>query len=145
MSKLGLNTSDYDFIRLPIFGWYARSKSSNFVGNIFDFFPPANWAKLYSTLHRDFSDCFDFKVPYSEYAEKKLFENQRRIMEFQSAWVMAKDEASSVRVRDGQDVVYFRDHLKVLGMPALLYNEVGYVTERVINTFPKLNMEKKHK
>ena len=48
VSKLGASTSDYDFIRVPLFGWYARAKNSDFVGNIFDFFPIDEWPKLYS-------------------------------------------------------------------------------------------------
>jgi hypothetical protein len=145
VGKLGANTSEYDFVRVPLFGWYAKSKVSDFVGNIFDFFPIADWPKLYGTVCRDFSDCFDFNLPYSEYAEKQLFKNQSRIMQFQSMWLMSLQEAKSVRVRHYDKVVYFRDILDELGMSEIINNKIGYLTEKVMKAFPRLNLESKYK
>ena len=145
VSKLGHNTSEFDFIRLPLFGWYARAKNTDFIGNIFDFFPVEDWAKLYGTICRDFSDCFDFSLPYSEYAEKKLYQNQKKIMEFQSLWLMSRLEAKTARARHFDKVLQFKDMLDAIGMPNLLSNEVGYMTEKVYKTFPRLELEGKYK
>lgn len=145
VSKLGISTSEYDFIRVPLFGWYARAKATDFVGNIFDFFTIDEWPKLYGKICRDFSDCFDFTLPYSEYAEKQLFKNQTRIMQFQSMWVMAAQEAQSVRVRHFDKVVYLTDLLNDLGMPELLTNKMGYLTEKIMKAFPRLELESKFK
>jgi hypothetical protein len=145
VSKLGGRSSDFDFVRLPLFGWYARAKTSDFVGNIFDFFPIADWRKLYGIVCRDFSDCFDFSLPYSEYAEKNLFKDQARIMQFQSAWLMSVQEAQTTRARHGDRVLYFRDMLAELGMPELINNKIGYLTEKVLKAFPKLELEHKYK
>jgi hypothetical protein len=145
VGKLGLNTSEYEFVRVPLFGWYAKSKLSDFVGNIFDFFPITDWPRLYGTICRDFSDCFDFNLPYSEYAEKQLFKNQTRIMQFQSMWLMSLQEAQSVRVRHYDKVVYFRDILDELGMTEIINNKIGYLTEKVMKSFPRLNLESKYK
>lgn len=145
VSKLGVNTSEYDFVRVPLFGWYARSKVTDFVGNIFDFFPIADWRKLYGTVCRDFSDCFDFSLPYSEYAEKNLFKDQTRIMQYQSLWLMSVQEAHNGRARYYDKVIPFKDMLDALGMPALLHNKVGYLTERVLKSFPKLELDAKYR
>ena len=145
VSKLGRNTSEYDFIRLPLFGWYARSKNADFIGNIFDFFPVEDWSKLYGTICRDFSDCFDFNLPYSEYAEKKLFQNQKKIMEFQSLWLMGRQEAQTARARHFDKVLPFKNMLDDVGMPCLLENEIGYMTEKVYKAFPRLLLEGKYK
>ena len=145
VSKLGANTSEYDFVRLPLFGWYAKSKVSDFVGNIFDFFPVADWVKLYGIICRDFSDCFDFKLPYSEYAEKTLYKNQTRIMLYQSAWVMSVQEAQTARARQHDKVVYFKNMLEDIGMPELINNKFGYLTEKVLSNFPQLDLDKKYK
>jgi hypothetical protein len=145
VSKLGMHTSEYDFIRLPLFGWYAKSKTQDFIGNIFDFFPIDDWPKLYGTICRDFSDCFDFNLPYSEYAEKKLYQNQTRIMTFQSVWLLSKQEAQVARARNFDKVTYFKDILVDMGMPYLIANEIGYLTEKVMKAFPKLNLENKYK
>jgi len=145
VAKLGINTSEYDFVRLPLFGWYARSKAKDFIGNIFDFFPIEDWPKLYGTICRDFSDCFDFNLPYSEYAEKKLYQNQTRIMSFQSVWLLSKQEAQTARARNFDKVTYFKDVLIDMGMPYLITNEIGYLTEKVMKAFPKLDLEKKYK
>jgi hypothetical protein len=145
VGKLGANTSEYDFVRVPLFGWYAKSKTSDFVGNIFDFFPIADWSKLYSIICKDFSDCFDFNLPYSEYAEKQLFRNQTRIMQFQSAWLLSLQEAQSARVRHRDAHAYFKDVLEEMGMPMLLNNRFGYLSDKVIKAFPKLELDNKHK
>ncbi len=145
MGKLGANTSEYDFVRVPLFGWYAKSKTTDFIGNIFDFFPIKDWPKLYGVICRDFSDCFDFNLPYSEYAEKQLFRNQARIMQFQSAWLLSVQEAQGARVRHHEGMAYIKDILNELGMPALLYNKFGYLSEKVIRAFPGLELENKYK
>ena len=145
VSKLGINTSEYDFVRVPLFGWYAKSKTNNFVGNIFDFFPITDWRKLYSTICRDFSDCFDFKLPYSEHAEKNLFKEQTKIMQFQSVWLLSVQEAQEGRARFHDKVLYFRDMLNELGMPELLRNQFGYMTNRVLNAFPGIDLENKYR
>ena len=144
-SKLGVNTSEYDFVRVPLFGWYARSKTSDFVGNIFDFFPISDWKKLYGTICRDFNDCFDFHLPYSEYAEKNLFRDQTKIMQFQSLWLLSVQEAQTSRARYYDKVVQFKDMLDEMGMPELVNNKVGYLTEKVMKAFPKLELDAKYK
>jgi len=145
VSKLGINTTDYDFVRVPIFGWYAKSKTSDFIGNIFDFFPIFDWRKLYGIVCRDFNDCFDFNLPYSEYAEKNLFKDQTKIMQFQSAWLLSAQEAQTTRARFHDKVVYFKDMLDELGMPELTNNKFGYLTDRVLKAFPSLDLENKYK
>lgn len=145
VSKLGANTSEYDFVRIPLFGWYAKAKNADFVGNIFDFFPIQDWKKVYGIVCRDFSDCFDFNLPYSEYAEKTLYKDQTRIMQFQSAWVLSLQEAQSARVRYYDKVLYFKDLLNELGMPALIANKFGYLSDKVIKSFPNLDLENKFK
>lgn len=145
VSKLGIKTSDYEFVRVPLFGWYARSKTSDFVGNIFDFFPITDWKRLYGLICRDFNDCFDFNLPYSEYAEENLYKDQTRIMQFQSLWVMCTQEAQQNRARYYDKIMYFRDILDELGMPALLENGIGYLTDKTLKTFPGLNLENKFK
>jgi hypothetical protein len=144
-SKLGINTSEYDFVRVPLFGWYARSKTSDFVGNIFDFFPIEDWRKLYGIICRDFSDCFDFSLPYSDFAEKNLFKDQTRIMQHQALWILSVREAQEGRARHYDKVMYFRDILDELGMPSLLDNGFGYMTEKVMKAFPKMELEKKYR
>jgi hypothetical protein len=145
VSKLGINTSDFEFLRIPLFGWYAKAKNNDFIGNIFDFFPISDWKRLYGIICRDFSDCFDFNLPYSEYAEKCLFKDQSKIMQFQSMWIMSVEEAHTARIRHDNKIMYFKDLLNELGMPELLNNKFGYLTDRILRTFPKLELDIKHK
>lgn len=145
VSKLGVSGSEYEFVRVPLFGWYAKSKTSDFVGNIFDFFPITDWRKLYGILCRDFADCFDFKLAYSEFTEKALFKDQTRIMQYQSAWLMSMQEAESARARFHDKVLYFKALLEELGMPALIHNKFGYLTEKVVKQFPILNLDVKYR
>ena len=145
VSKLGMNTSDYEFVKVPLYGWYAKSKTSGFVGNIFDFFHVNDWKTLYGTVCRDFSDCFDFKLPYSEYAERTLFKDQTRIMQFQSVWLLSVQEAQTARARLKDKVMYFKEVLEEMGMPQLIDNKFGYMTEKVMNIFPKLELENKYR
>jgi hypothetical protein len=145
VSKLGMNTSEYDFVKVPLFGWYARSKQTDFVGNIFDFFHVSDWKTLYGTICRDFSDCFDFKLPYSEYAEKALYKDQTRIMQFQSLWLLSLQEALTARARLKDKIMYFKEIAEEAGMPQLINNKIGYMTEKVVSLFPKLNLENKYR
>jgi hypothetical protein len=145
VSKLGIPTSGYDFVRIPLFGWYARSKTCDFVGNIFDFFPISDWRKLYGIICRDFSDCFDFNLPYSEYAEKSLFKDQTRIMQYQSVWLLSLQEAQTARARHFDKVLPFKTMMEELGMPELINNKFGYMTERVYKAFPQMDLEKKYR
>ena len=145
VAKLGGNSSEYDFVRIPLFGWYAKSKTNDFVGNIFDFFPIEDWRRLYGIICRDFNDCFDFSLPYSEYAEKNLFKDQTRIMQYQSVWLLSVQEAHTARARMHDKVVYFKDVLDEAGMTELLNNKVGYLTEKVLKAFPKLSLDSKYK
>jgi hypothetical protein len=145
VAKLGGNSSEYDFVRIPLFGWYAKSKTNDFVGNIFDFFPIEDWRRLYGIICRDFNDCFDFSLPYSEYAEKNLFKDQTRIMQYQSVWLLSVQEAHTARARMHDKVVYFKDVLNEAGMTALLDNKIGYLTEKVLKAFPKLSLDSKYR
>lgn len=145
VAKLGGNSSEYDFVRIPLFGWYAKSKTNDFVGNIFDFFPIEDWRRLYGIICRDFNDCFDFSLPYSEYAEKNLFKDQTRIMQYQSVWLLSVQEAYTARARMHDKVVYFKDVLDEAGMTALLDNKIGYLTEKVLKAFPKLSLDSKYR
>lgn len=145
VSKLGINTGDYEFVRVPLYGWYAKSNITDFVGNIFDFFPINDWRKLYGIICRDFSDCFDFKLPYNEYAEKSLFKDQTKIMQYQSIWLLSLQEAQSARARLYDKVMYFHELINELGMPALIDNKFGYLTDKVLKLFPKVDLEYKYK
>jgi hypothetical protein len=145
LAKLGLNTNEFDFVRIPIFGWFARSKTSDFVGNLYDFFEPKDWPTLYTTILDNFEDCLDFKLPRSEYAQKKLWSNLYLHMQYQSAWLLSKEEVKNHRARHGDQVMYFKDILISAGMPNFLENEIGYLTENVVKAFPKLNLGAKHK
>jgi len=145
VSKLGMSTSDYEFTRLPIYGWYARAKDKDFIGNIFDFFPIEDWRRLYGIICRDFSDCFDFSLPYSEHAEKMLFKDQKEIMQYQSLWLLCVQEAKTARARHNDKIMYFREVLEDLGMPALIDNKIGYLNDRALRAFPNLQLEAKYK
>jgi hypothetical protein len=145
IAKLGGNVKDFDFIRMPVFGWYAKSKTSDFIGNIFEFFEPSDWANLYTHIVDNFEDCLDFKLPASENARKKLFSNYMQHMQYQAAWLMSKQEIQDHRARYANKVMYFKDILNEVGMPALVKNEVGYLSERVIASFEKLELGSKRK
>jgi hypothetical protein len=145
VAKQGRNPDEYDFVRIPIFGWYAKSKTSDFIGNVFDFFGAEDWKTLYTTVLDNFEDCLDFKLPRSEYAEKKLWSNYFQYVQYLNAWRLAKEEVHKHRARHGDKVMYFKDILISAGMPNLIDNEVGYLTENVVKAFPKLNLGAKQK
>jgi hypothetical protein len=145
VSKLGMSVDNFNFIRMPVFGWYAEAKTGGFIGNVFDFFEPSRWKTIYSTILNDFEDCLDFKLPRSEYAEKSLFKNQCLHMQYHSAWLLAKEEVQNHKARHGDKVMYFEDILKSAGMSGFVENEIGYLTENVVKAFPKLNLGAKQK
>jgi hypothetical protein len=145
ISKLGGNVNDFNFVRMPVFGWYAKSKTEGFIGNIFEFFTVKDWPNLYNLIVENFKDCLDFKLPISDNANKKLFSMYLQHMQFQAAWIMSKEEVYKHRARYNNKVMYFKDILEESGLSGLLNNEVGYLSERVLNNFPKLNLAGKSK
>jgi hypothetical protein len=145
ITKLGGNVKDFDFIRMPIFGWYAKSKTSDFIGNIFEFFTADDWPKLYSHILEDLGDCVDFKLPNSKNAQDRLFANYMKHMQYHAAWLLSKQEMESHRARYGNNVMYFKDIMNEAGLRGFPLNEMGYLTENVINGFKRLNLEPKRK
>ena len=145
LERMEIDISKYRFVKIPLFGWFAQHKEQSFVGNVFDFFSIEDWPKLFGTLCRDYSDCFDFKIPYSPHAEKMLFRNQYMLTQYKNAWIMSKREAQTHRVRYEQSTYLLKDVVQLMGMPYLLENGVGYISENLVNTFPRLELHSKLK
>jgi hypothetical protein len=145
IAKLGGNVKDFDFIRMPIFGWYAKAKTKDFIGNIFEFFTAEDWPRLYSHILESFNDCIDFKLPNSTHAQDRLFANYMLHMQYQAAWLLSKQEMQSHRARYGNNVMYFKDIMNEAGLRGIPLNDIGYLTENVINSFKRLKLEPKRK
>jgi hypothetical protein len=142
VSKLGIPIEDYEFIKIPPFGWFGKSLKTDFVGNIFDFVPPDQWEHLYSRVVESYSDTLDFSIPNSQWAEKQLFKNVYRYHQYLNVWRMSRKEMKTHRARFENRVVYFEDVLGQMGMPGFAQNGMGCLTPAISEKFPKLELDK---
>ena len=139
--KLGY--TDYQFIRIPTFGWYAYNKDRSFIGNVFDLVPPGEQDLLYSTIAKDNPEYLEFDISYSELADDKLRANRLELQLWTAAYAMARKEMDNYRaVYEGRKV-YLKNILEAHGLNGILKNRIGVITGDLLARFPMLPWPKK--
>ena len=69
---LKLGYSDYQFKKIPTFGWFAYNKDKTFIGNIFDLVSQKDKEYLYALISKDKPEYLDFDLAYSDMLEAKI-------------------------------------------------------------------------
>lgn len=140
-SKLGY--SDYQYIKVPTFGWYAYNKDKSFIGDIFDIVQPKDREYLYALIAKKKPEYLDFDLSYSDIIESKIKYNMLEIQLWTAAYVLAKREMQTYRINYGGRRQFLKDVLMNLGMGALIENNVGVITKEVMDKFSMLPWPKK--
>lgn len=135
--------TDYQFVRVPTFGWFAYNKDKTFIGNIFDLVSPKDQDQLYTIITKDKPEYLEFDISYSEIADVKLRTNRMEIQLWTAAYSMARKEIETYRtIYDGHKV-YLKQVLEAHGLNGILRNKVGVITTAVMEKFNMLPWPKK--
>ena len=138
-AKMGI--TDYQFVRMPTFGWFAYNKDKSFIGNIFDVVGQKGWDSIYETICKDKPEFLDFTMPYNEVVGKTLRNNLLNIQLWTAAYVFSKKEFETYKL--GYKGKLFKDVLIENGFNPVLVNNMGVINRNVLERFNMLPWPKK--
>jgi len=138
-----LGYTDYQFVRLPTFGWYAYNTDQSFIGNVFEIVSRDDQAQLYALISKEKPEYLDFDLAYSDLSESKLKYNLLETQLWTAAYAMAKREMDTYRISTGGKKIPIKEALAENGMLALIENGVGIITGNLIEKFSMLPWPKK--
>lgn len=139
--KLGY--TDYQFVRIPTFGWYAYNKDMSFIGNIFDVVSQNQHDMLYSIITKSKPEYLDFDLAYSDMTEKKLRYNLLQTQLWQAAYAYSRKEAEHYKIAHKGRKYPLKEVTSELGIGALYTNGIGVVTTDLLNKFNMLDWPKR--
>lgn len=139
-AKLGY--SDYQYVKMPSFGWFAHNQDKSFIGNIFDVVSMKDREFLYGLICKEKPEYLDFDLAYSDLQETKIKFNMFEIQLWTSAYAFARKELETYKIMHGNKRVLIKDLLIEYGFGAAIENGVGVITNEVVKRFSMLNWPK---
>lgn len=133
-----LSYSDYQFLKIPTFGWFAYNKDKSFIGNIFEIVKKEDKHQLYSIISKEAPEYLDFDLAYSDIAESRLRYDLLSISLWTGMYALAKTQWDSYKVNFQGKKVLLRDVLIEHGMGKMIENGVGIITQHVLDSFNML-------
>jgi len=140
-AKLGY--TDYQFVRVPTFGWFAYNKAKTFIGTAFDVVGQAERNQLYKSITKDHPDLLDFEVTYSELSETKMNYNLLEIQLWNAAAAFARKELETYKTTFNGEKKLMKDILNEHGLSGFISNKVGVVSTAVLEKFSMLPWPKR--
>lgn len=135
-AKLGY--TDYQYIKIPTFGWFAYNKDRTFVGHIFDVVNTTERDRLFATITKDKPEYLDFDMPYSEMAEAALRNNYLQTQLWTAAFSQAKKDLKNHSVIYKGHRTKLVDVLNENGYNAATTNGFGVITRTLQERFNML-------
>lgn len=124
----GLKLTDYQFVKLPTFGWFCFNQDKSFVGNMFDIVPPDERGNLYRYIIKERPGWLDFHTTYSEATDQRLRTNLITYGMYQACYAMSKIEVERYEVKANGHKILLKDLMAENGLPYLFNGGVGVVT-----------------
>lgn len=140
-NKLGYK--DYQFKRLPTFGWYAYNKDNSFIGNIFDVVSQKDREYLYALISKEKPEYLDFDLSYSDMIETKIKYNLLEMQLWTAAYAYAKKELETYKTQYANKRVLLKDLLKEHGFLGVVENGMGVITGALLEKFSMLPWPKR--
>lgn len=140
-SKLGY--TDYQFVKMPTFGWFAYNKDKSFVGTIFDIVSQRDKEYLYGLISKDKPEYLDFDLAYSSMVETTLKYNLYENQLWTAVYAFAKKELETYKITYKGKRVLLREVLLENGFSGLLNNNVGVITTALLEKFNMLPWPKR--
>jgi hypothetical protein len=135
-SKLGL--SDYQFVKLPTFGWFAYNKDKTVIGNIFDIVGQKDRDKLFALITKEKREFLDFEIAYTDIAESAVRQNHLQLQLWTAAYSFAKKEFETYQANFKGKKEKLSNILRELGYSGVLLNNMGIITRTVLERFNML-------
>lgn len=135
-AKLGYN--DYQFKRLPTFGWFAYNADKSFVGNIFDLVGQKDKEYLYSLICKQKPEYLDFDLSYSDMVQTRINYNLLELQLWTAAYAFAKRELETYKFQHNGKRVLMKDLLVENGFAGAIENGVGVITRTLLDKFDML-------
>lgn len=135
-SKLGY--TDYQFKRIPTFGWFAYNSDRSFIGNIFDLVGQKDKEYLYSLISKQKPEYLDFDLSYSDMVETKLKYNLLEIQLWTAAYAFSKREMETYKYQYKGKRIPMRALLEEHGFAGAIENGVGVITQALLDKFDML-------
>ena len=135
-AKLGY--TDYQFKRIPTFGWYAYNRDKTFIGNIFDLVSQKDREYLYALISKEKPEYLDFDLAYSDMLETKIKYNLLETQLWTAAYTMAKKELETHKFQLRGKRLFLKDVLKEQGFLGVIPNGIGVITNTLIEKFSML-------
>lgn len=134
--KLGY--TDYQYVRLPTFGWFAYNKDKTFIGNVFDVVAEKDRENLYALITKDKYEFLDFDLAYSSMAEAKLNNNVLETQLWTAAYSMCCKAMDSYKINYNNKKQYLKEILATNGLNGVPANKIGVITGKIMDTFKML-------
>ena len=144
----GMGVKGYQYVKSPVFGWWAFTPDKKTCVNVFDLFPIEEASKLYRTVVLDKPDYLDFRLRFSDIAESKLTSDITRIAGWNSLWKIAKDQAHTGKIAYNKEYIHLYKLAKDLGYASLIAEgQIGLINDYVLDRFKwlKIPAEAKNK
>jgi hypothetical protein len=135
-AKLGYK--DYQFVRMPTFGWFAYNKDKSFVGNVFDVVSQKDREYLYSVISKDKPEYLDFELAYSDMSETQIKYNLLEVQLWTAAYSLARKELETYKVQYKGKRESLKEVLIANGLVGLLDNNIGVLTSSILDKFKML-------
>jgi hypothetical protein len=140
-AKLGYD--DYQFIKIPTFGWFAYNHDKSFIGNIFDIVSQKDREYLYALISKDKPEYLDFDLSYSSIVETSIKYDIYATQLWTAVYAYAKKELETYRINYKGKRVRLKEVLLENGFGALLTNNVGIITTTLMEKFNMLPWPKR--
>lgn len=138
---LGLGLTDYRFIKIPTYGWFAFNQDHSVVLNTFDIFNHDEASEIYKKLTMEKPEYIDFKLRYSEMVDKKLSADILVKKGWHWFWAAAKEQAETGNIRVDGKLTRLNKLCVELGYPKMIsHGQVGVVTEAMVKTYSWLGI-----
>ncbi len=141
--RLGIN--DFQFIKVPKFGWFAYNQNRSHIVHLFQLFSDAEVLKLFRRFTTEDIVYQDFTMLYSEASEAKLYRDYTQMRLWASVFKDACAEAVSGHLSYTGNSVKLHKFLKDNGMSALTKTPIGLLTPKVMTKYKNIKWEETDK
>lgn len=138
-----LGYTDYQYVKLPTFGWYAYNKSKTFIGNIFDLVGQQDKEALYSLITKEKPEYLDFELPYASMTNNSIKYNLIACQLWSAVFAYARKELETYKISYKGKRVLLKTALIESGYSALLNNNIGVLTSSIVEKFNMLPWPKR--
>ena len=127
--------TDYSYIRMPKFGWFAIDSKQTTISNIFDFIPTDKILEFCMYLIQEKTQYHDSRIIYNELSTKRLANDIRIMLTFKQFYMDCRNELMSGQVFSNGKYINLQKVYTDMGMSAFLDTGIGIITEAAASKY----------